>query len=136
MKRLFAVVAVTAVFSGSVLGQAPAPRPAFDVAGIQISTRPQPGMRGGQLRGNRYEIRNATMVDLIRTAYNVQPEKIGGGPSWLEWNRFDIAALAPEKTSPDRLRDRECRRPEWETAQPRWSRGARRDAASAARGPR
>ena len=105
MKRLFAVVAVTAVFSGSVLGQAPAPRPAFDVAGIQISTRPQPGMRGGQLRGNRYEIRNATMVDLIRTAYNVQPEKIGGGPSWLEWNRFDIAALAPEKTSPDRLRE-------------------------------
>ena len=99
MKRLFAVVAVTAVFSGSVLGQAPAPRPAFDVAGIQISTRPQPGMRGGQLRGNRYEMRNATMVDLIRTAYNVQPERISGGPSWLEWNRFDIAALAPEKTS-------------------------------------
>ena len=105
MKRLWAVVAVTAVFSGSVLGQAPAPRPAFDVAGIQISTRPQPGMRGGQPRGNRYEIRNATMVDLIRTAYNVQPEKISGGPTWLEWNRFDIAALAPEKTSPDRLRE-------------------------------
>src|SRR5678815_3769543 len=62
-------------------------------------------MRGGQLRGNRYEIRNATMVDLIRIAYNVQPEKISGGPTWLEWNRFDIAALAPEKTSPDRLRE-------------------------------
>ena len=69
------------MFSGSVLGQAPAPRPAFDVAGIQNSTRPQPGMRGAQLRGNRYEIRNATMVDLIRTAYNVPPEKISGGPS-------------------------------------------------------
>ena len=105
MKRLFAVVAVVALFSGAVLGQAPAPRATFDVAGIQISTRPQPGMRGGQLRGNRYEIRNATMVDLIRTAYNVQPEKISGGPSWLEWNRFDIAALAPDKTSPDRLRE-------------------------------
>jgi uncharacterized protein (TIGR03435 family) len=105
MKRLFAVVAVIALFSGSVLGQAPAPRPAFDVAGIQVSTRPRPGMRGGQLRGNRYELRNATMVDLIRTAYNVQPEKITGGPSWLEWNRFDIAALAPEKTPPDQLRE-------------------------------
>jgi uncharacterized protein (TIGR03435 family) len=62
-------------------------------------------MRGGQLRGTRYEVRNATMVDLIRTAYNVQPEKITGGPTWLEWNRFDIAALAPEKTPPDRLRE-------------------------------
>src|SRR6187549_4296989 len=105
MKRFFAVVAVTAVFSGSVLGQAPAPPPAFDVAGIQISTRPQPGMRGGVLRGTRYEIRNATMVDLIRTAYNVLPERISGGPSWIEWNRFDIAALAPEHTPPDRLRE-------------------------------
>ena len=62
-------------------------------------------MRGGALRGNRYELRNATMVDLIRTAYNVQPERISGGPSWLEWNRFDIAALAPENTPPDRLRE-------------------------------
>ena len=75
----------------------PPREPAFDVTGIQVSTRPQPGMRGGVLRGTRYELRNATMVDLIRTAYNVQPEKITGGPSWLEWNRFDIAALAPEK---------------------------------------
>jgi uncharacterized protein (TIGR03435 family) len=62
-------------------------------------------MRGGILRGNRYEIRNAHMVDLIRTAYNVQPERISGGPSWLEWNRFDIAALAPENTPPERLRE-------------------------------
>ena len=45
------------------------------------------------------------MVDLIRTAYNVQPERITGGPSWIEWNRFDIAALAPENTPPDRLRE-------------------------------
>ena len=85
--------------AGPVLGQAPAPRPAFDVAGIQVSTRPQPGMRGGLLRGTRYEVRNATMVDLIRTAYVVQPERITGGPSWIEWNRFDIAALAPEEHS-------------------------------------
>jgi len=105
MRRLLAVAGIAALFSGPVLGQAPTPRPTFDVAGIQVSTRPQPGMRGGQLRGNRYELRNATMVDLIRTAYNVQPEKISGGPTWLEWNRFDIAALAPEKTPPDRLRE-------------------------------
>ena len=105
MNRLCTAIGVAALCSGSLLGQAPAPPPAFDVASIQVSTRPQPGMRGGQLRGTRYEVRNATMVDLIRTAYNVQPEKITGGPTWLEWNRFDIAALAPEKTPPDRLRE-------------------------------
>jgi uncharacterized protein (TIGR03435 family) len=105
MKRLILGTGVAAFLSISVMGQAPASRPAFEVASIQASTRPQPGMRGGELRGTRYELRNATMVDLIRTAYNVQPEKISGGPSWLEWNRFDIAALAPEKTPPDRLRE-------------------------------
>ena len=105
MNRLLITIGVAALCSGALLGQTPAPRPTFDVAGISASTRPQPGMRGGVLRGTRYELRNATMLDLIRTAYNVQPERVSGGPSWLEWNRFDIAALAPEKTPPDRLRE-------------------------------
>ena len=105
MKRLLVALGCTALSSALVLAQAPASRPAFDVAGIQISTRPNPGMRGGILRGTRYELRNATMADLIRTAYNVQPERITGGPSWIEWNRFDIAALAPEGTPPERVRE-------------------------------
>ena len=105
MKRLIVALGVATSLSASLLGQAPASRPAFDVTSVQVSTRPQPGMRGGVLRGTRYEIRNATMLDLIRTAYAVQPERVSGGPSWLEWNRFDIAALAPEKTPPDRLRE-------------------------------
>jgi len=106
MRQLLIGAGVAALFlSVPVLGQGTSARPAFDLASIQPSTRPQPGMRGGVLRGNRYELRNATMVDLIRTAYNVQPEKISGGPSWLEWNRFDLAALAPENTTPERLRE-------------------------------
>jgi uncharacterized protein (TIGR03435 family) len=105
MNRLFIAMGVAAACSAPLWGQTPAARAAFDVTSVQPSTQPRPGMRGGQLRGNRYEIRNATMVDLIRAAYNVQPEKISGGPTWLEWNRFDIAALAPEKTPPDRLRE-------------------------------
>ena len=105
MKRMLAALGIAGFLSASVLGQAPAPRPAFDVTSVQVSTRPQPGIRGGVLRGTRYELRNATMLDMIRTAYAVQPERVSGGPTWLEWNRFDIAALAPEKTPPDRLRE-------------------------------
>ena len=106
MKRLLVIIAIAAL-SDPVRGQSSArvPAAAFDIAGIEVSTRPNPGMRGGNLRGTRYELRNATMVDLIRTAYDVQPERITGGPSWLEWNRFDIAALAPEGTPPARLRE-------------------------------
>src|SRR6476661_330355 len=98
MRRLLPAMGATALLSAVLSGQSATPRPAFEVAAIQASTRPTPGMRGGVLRGTRYDIRNATMVDLIRTAYNVQPERISGGPSWLEWNRFDISALAPENT--------------------------------------
>jgi uncharacterized protein (TIGR03435 family) len=104
MKRLLAAVFAIAFFSARVPAQAPVSRPAFDTADIQISTRQNSGMRGGILRGRRYELRNATMVDLIRAAYTVPPERVIGGPSWLEWNRFDITALAPEGTTPDRLR--------------------------------
>jgi len=105
MTRLLLSLAILTILSIPVLGQSPAPRAAFDAAGIEVSTRPNPGMRGGILRDNRYELRNATMVDLIRTAYNVQAERITGGPSWLEWNRWDIAAIAPEGTPPPRLQE-------------------------------
>jgi uncharacterized protein (TIGR03435 family) len=56
-------------------------------------------MRGGALRGGRYEVRTATMVDLISTAYNLEPDKVLGGPSWLDWNRFDVLAEAPRTTT-------------------------------------
>ena len=109
MTRLLLGIAVALLTSLPAQAQAPAPAPAaretFEIAGIQPSARPNPGMRGGILRGNRYELRNATMVDLIRTAANVQPERISGGPSWLEWTRWDIAALAPEGTPPARLQE-------------------------------
>jgi uncharacterized protein (TIGR03435 family) len=52
-------------------------------------------------RTGRYEIRNATMVDLIRTAYTMDAENVVGGPSWLEYHRFDVAALVPPNTTPD-----------------------------------
>src|SRR4051794_31879475 len=103
MTRLLLGLGAVALLSIPVRGQAPAAREGFDAAGIQVSTRPNPGMRGGILRGDRYELRNATMADLIRTAYNVQPQRISGGPSWLEWNRWDIAALAPDGTAPAKL---------------------------------
>ncbi len=54
-------------------------------------------MSGG-LRGDRYGLRNATMLDLISTAYGKERDLVLGGPSWLEFDRFDIAAKAPKGT--------------------------------------
>jgi uncharacterized protein (TIGR03435 family) len=61
-------------------------------------------MRGGVLRGTRYDVRTASMVDLIARAYGVDADKVQGGPSWLDTDRFDIAAKAPANTSPDTVK--------------------------------
>jgi len=44
------------------------------------------------------------MVDLIRTAYSVEADKVFGGPSWLEFDRFDITALVARGISQDTLK--------------------------------
>jgi uncharacterized protein (TIGR03435 family) len=41
------------------------------------------------------------MVDLIRYAYGTDPDKIIGGPNWLEMDRFDITAKLPPDTNAD-----------------------------------
>jgi uncharacterized protein (TIGR03435 family) len=41
------------------------------------------------------------MVDLIGAAYNVDTDKVLGGPNWLELDRFDVYAKVPPSTSAD-----------------------------------
>jgi uncharacterized protein (TIGR03435 family) len=60
-----------------------------------------PRMQGGVVRFGRYELRQATMLDLIATAYGVDPDTVFGGPAWLELDRFDVIAKAPPDSSPE-----------------------------------
>ena len=86
------------------------PRPSFDIADVHVSPRGDwvknstHLMQGGYLSGDRYELRRATMLDLIKTAYNVEPDKIYGGPSWLDYDRFEVVAKTKPGTSPETLR--------------------------------
>jgi uncharacterized protein (TIGR03435 family) len=74
--------------------------PKFDIADVHNSPHStQPFVRGPFFGSGRYELRYATMLDLIRTAYDIDPEKISGGPSWLEMDRFDVFATIPEHTT-------------------------------------
>src|SRR5262249_21380194 len=83
--------------SGAAFGQ---PTDRFEAADVHPSPRTENNfnlfMRGPQTRAGRYEIRTATMVDLISTAYGVDADKVYGGPNWLELDRYDIAAKLPE----------------------------------------
>ena len=83
--------------------------PKFDAADISVRARTgttnQADVTGGVLRGGRYDLRNGTMVDFIAMAYSISDtDLIVGGPAWLERDRFDIAAKAPQGTTPDAVK--------------------------------
>jgi uncharacterized protein (TIGR03435 family) len=82
-------------------------RPRFEAAAVQHSApamNPFTYVSGGAQRGERYDLRKATMLDLIRIAYDVDPDTVFGGPNWLEFDRFDIAAKLPAATPPATIR--------------------------------
>jgi uncharacterized protein (TIGR03435 family) len=41
----------------------------------------------------------ATMVDLIHIAWGVNSNNVTGGPAWLDYDRFDVMAKVPPKTT-------------------------------------
>jgi uncharacterized protein (TIGR03435 family) len=80
-------------------------RPEFEIADVHVSPPSEDGRRsvlvegGESVRGGRYEIYNATIVDLIRTAYSVEADAVLDGPTWLTLDRFDIIAKVPEQAT-------------------------------------
>jgi hypothetical protein len=85
-----------------VFSQSPETPPRFDIADVQVSAKTiNRRMRTGPVRGDRYEIKNATMVDLIGIAYGFDPDKVLGGPNWLEMDRFDVLAKVPADSTPE-----------------------------------
>jgi uncharacterized protein (TIGR03435 family) len=90
---------------GFGFGQTPDKPLAFEIADVHSSPPSTlAAMSGGVPRGSRYEVRNASMLDLIRTAYSIEPEKVSGGPSWLAQDRFDVIAKIPAGTTQENAR--------------------------------
>jgi uncharacterized protein (TIGR03435 family) len=110
MMRLFAGMALVLSLSRMALCQPASNQPAFDIADVHVSPRtdwiksPDHEMQGGFLAGDRYTLHRATMLDLIKTAWNIDADKIYGGPSWLEYDRFEITAKTKPGTRPATLR--------------------------------
>jgi len=75
--------------------------PQFEIADVHPSPPRFIGaVRTGWSHGI-YELRQATMVDLIRTAWNVDADRVLNGPEWLESDRFDVIAAAPPGSTAD-----------------------------------
>lgn len=102
MKQAFAGIGLVAFLHGLATGQSPAPPPAFDVADVRASAPGVNYFAGVVLGGDRYQLRGATLVDLISTAWSIDADGVFGGPSWIESDRFDvIAKVSPSSTKPE-----------------------------------
>jgi uncharacterized protein (TIGR03435 family) len=98
--KVRALVACTAVLlSSPAFGQS-TPGKAFEIADVRVSDRViNVGVSGNAIRDGRYELHNATIVDLVRIAYGIEAEKVVGGPSWLELDRYTVFAKPPASTT-------------------------------------
>jgi uncharacterized protein (TIGR03435 family) len=72
----------------------------FEAADVHPSPHvSEPWMDGPHLEGDRYILFQAPMADLIANAYKIDAANVQGGPSWLEYNRYDIDAKTAPATS-------------------------------------
>jgi uncharacterized protein (TIGR03435 family) len=53
----------------------------------------------------RFDMRDASIMDLITFAYDREDDAVLGGPTWIDWDRFDVVAgmpsLKPPRFNPD-----------------------------------
>lgn len=78
------------------------PAPAFLTADVHVYTSTANPTLFGLIPGtNRFDLRGATMVDLVRLAWGVDASRVAGGPSWLATDRFDVIATAPGRPTRD-----------------------------------
>lgn len=72
-----------------------APLPTFEVASVKKHP-PENGQKEGFMMGgadvSEFRASNVTMKMLIATAYSVKEFQIGGGPSWINSERWDVDA--------------------------------------------
>jgi uncharacterized protein (TIGR03435 family) len=104
MLRGFACIILAAALTSGAFGQ-PTDKPAaFEAADVRVSAKAPNAYMTNVFRGGRYQVRKATMLDLIRVAYGIDSDKIFGGPGWLEIDRFDVTAKAPADSTPEALK--------------------------------
>jgi len=86
---------------GTAFGQTAQTAARFEISDIHVTpkTVANPYMEVTPPRDGRYEFHSASMINLIQSAYGFGFDRILGGPSWLEMDRFEVIAKVPAGTS-------------------------------------
>jgi uncharacterized protein (TIGR03435 family) len=74
----------------------------FEVASIKVSKSGLPGNVWGGGPG-RYVVDGITAANLIWNAYNLRPEELIGGPTWLHTERFQVGATYPPESGTEQV---------------------------------
>jgi uncharacterized protein (TIGR03435 family) len=103
MRALFANFTTTILVCLPAFAQPAQPPQTFEAADVHVS--PQGSTEsGGFLPNGRLEFRSTTLLRLLATAYSVPPDRVLGGPSWLDLDRFDVVAKSASPASPAAMR--------------------------------
>ena len=105
MRRLGAVFAAGLALLGLAPLAAQQPvrpdtKPTFEVISVKPNRSGEFGGSSGVEPGGQFTVRNNTLRNVIRNAYQVQDFQIVGGPSWLDNDRFDVTAKAANPNAP------------------------------------
>jgi uncharacterized protein (TIGR03435 family) len=96
MRRML-IISVLCTVGGvtSIAQQTPAPR--FEAASIKPTLPGAKGLTPPDFRGNRFTMTNLPAVFLLVRAFDVRAaDELIGIPSWLNTERYDVVATAPE----------------------------------------
>jgi uncharacterized protein (TIGR03435 family) len=77
-----------------------APHLEFEVASVKTN-KSGPNMMQVRMLPNSFNLTNVPLRLIITQAYRLSNYQLVGGPTWLDSERFDIVAKAPEGSQPD-----------------------------------
>jgi uncharacterized protein (TIGR03435 family) len=108
MTRALASIGLAALLFTAAWAQSTSSQ-TFEVADVHASPGVTNFFSRTVFRGGRYEIHNASIVDLIRIAYGIDDQlskgdKMVGGPNWVDFDRFEVIAKAATNTPQDTMR--------------------------------
>jgi uncharacterized protein (TIGR03435 family) len=105
MTRIGAVSVLAALLAASGL-VAQEPKPRFEVASVKrqpafVPPTPPSGQPPSRMAFRRY---NATLLSLVRFAYDLLDTQVAGGPEWIREDLFEINAKAAADVSTEQMR--------------------------------
>ena len=100
LRLAWILVAVCAVLVPLAAQQA---APAFEVVSVKPHTSDDGRLMMVMQPGGRLVATNVPLRLVVRTAFQIQDDQIVGAPDWLDTDRFDINAKAPDDMRPEHI---------------------------------